>query len=167
MRLATRGLTTGTARARDDRDAKRATPTAREPRGQTTRHAPGHAGRRGRHNVSVFARGSAGPPLPSRLQQLVLAASSASVSGWVEAKSAAMAVFATAAASALAAAHGRHRSTGDGAAPRYRQSQFAGLNRLLLDEVGRERQVQRRAAPGGGVSLLEHCRGAFGSLVLL
>ena len=89
-------------RTRRPRREARATPTAREPRGLTTRHAPGHAGRRGRHNVSVFARGS-GPPLPSRLQQ-VLAASSASVSGWVEAKSAAMAVFATAAASALAAA---------------------------------------------------------------
>ena len=27
---------------------------------------------------------------------------------------------------------------------RYRQSQFAGLTRLQLDEVGRERQVQRQ-----------------------
>lgn len=29
---------------------------------------------------------------------------------------------------------------------RYRQSQYAGLTRLQLDEVGRERQVQRQGA---------------------
>ena len=29
---------------------------------------------------------------------------------------------------------------------RYRQSQFAGLTRLQLDEVGRERQMQRQGA---------------------
>ena len=31
---------------------------------------------------------------------------------------------------------------------RYRQSQFAGLTRLQLDEVGRERQVQRQGRAG-------------------
>ena len=34
--------------------------------------------------------------------------------------------------------YGRWRGTG-----RYRQSQYAGLTRLQLDEVGRERQLQR------------------------
>ena len=29
---------------------------------------------------------------------------------------------------------------------RYRQSQFVGLTRLQLDEIGRERQVQRQGA---------------------
>ena len=29
---------------------------------------------------------------------------------------------------------------------RYRQSQYAGLTRLQLDEIGRERQVQRQGA---------------------
>jgi hypothetical protein len=33
-----------------------------------------------------------------------------------------------------------------GAGDGYRQSQYAGLTRLQLDEVGRERQVQRQGA---------------------
>ena len=32
---------------------------------------------------------------------------------------------------------------------RYRQSQYAGLTRLQLDQVGQERQVQRLATGGG------------------
>ena len=32
------------------------------------------------------------------------------------------------------------------ATDRYRQSQFVGLTRLQLDEIGRERQVQRQGA---------------------
>ena len=32
------------------------------------------------------------------------------------------------------------------ASHRYRQSQFVGLTRLQLDEIGRERQVQRQGA---------------------
>ena len=40
---------------------------------------------------------------------------------------------------------------------RHRESQFAGLTRLQLDEVGRERQVQQQSSSRGGSGRRRSC----------